>query len=347
MHKNDITFPFKRYQIQPVWRADRPQKGRYREFYQCDADIIGSDSLLNEYELILVIDEVFSKLGLKVLIQINNRKILSGVAELMQMPERIIDLTVAIDKLDKIGVEKVEEELSNKGFSNEALNKLRPLFNLHGSNNDKLNSLESLLSTSEVGLLGIAEVRRMLSFVSNSELNSCKLELEITLARGLNYYTGAIFEVKVADERSSFTSSICGGGRYDDLTGIFGLPNMSGVGISFGADRIYDVLEEAKLFKDDAFVSTKVLVINFGGDDLSYALKITSLLRGAGVNTELYPDDAKIKKQMGYADSLAIPFVIIAGSDERNANEVTIKDMRKGEQVIIAFAELVNYLKNN
>ncbi len=347
MHKNDITFPFKRYQIQPVWRADRPQKGRYREFYQCDADIIGSDSLLNEYELILVIDEVFSKLGLKVLIQINNRKILSGVAELMQMPERIIDLTVAIDKLDKIGVEKVEEELSNKGFSNEALNKLRPLFVLKGSNDDKLNSLESLLSTSEVGLKGIAEVRRMLSFVSNSELNSCKLELEITLARGLNYYTGAIFEVKVADERSSFTSSICGGGRYDDLTGIFGLPNMSGVGISFGADRIYDVLEEAKLFKDDAFVSTKVLVINFGGDDLSYALKITSLLRGAGVNTELYPDDAKIKKQMGYADSLAIPFVIIAGSDERNANEVTIKDMRKGEQVIIAFAELVNYLKNN
>ena len=347
MHKNDITFPFKRYQIQPVWRADRPQKGRYREFYQCDADIIGSDSLLNEYELILVIDEVFSKLGLKVLIQINNRKILSGVAELMQMPERIIDLTVAIDKLDKIGVEKVEEELSNKGFTNEALNKLRPLFNLHGSNNDKLNSLESLLSTSEVGLLGIAEVRRMLSFVINSELNSCKLELEITLARGLNYYTGAIFEVKVADERSSFTSSICGGGRYDDLTGIFGLPNMSGVGISFGADRIYDVLEEAKLFKDDAFVSTKVLVINFGGDDLSYALKITSLLRSAEVNTELYPDDAKIKKQMGYADSLAIPFVIIAGSDERNANEVTIKDMRKGEQTKIAFAELVNYIKNN
>ncbi len=345
MHQNEITFPFKRYQIQPVWRADKPQKGRYREFYQCDADVIGSTSLLNELELIELFDEVFSNLGLGVKIQINNRKILSGIAEILGEAERIIDITVAIDKLDKIGVDKVKAEMLSKGVSENAVNSLQPLLAFTGSHDDKLELLKKMLQSSEVGITGVAEIEEIFGYAKALSFKKVKLEFEMTLARGLNYYTGAIFEVKVDDARSSFTSSICGGGRYDDLTGIFGLNGMSGVGVSFGADRIYDVLEEAGLFPPDATLSTKVLIVNFGGDDVAYGLEILRTLRNNSIYTELYPDAVKKKKQMGYADARNIPFVILAGSDERNAREVTLKNMSDGTQQKIKLDQLADLLK--
>jgi histidyl-tRNA synthetase len=344
MHQNEITFPFKRYQIQPVWRADRPQKGRYREFYQCDADVIGTTSLLNEVELIELFDEVFSLLGLKVKVLINNRKILSGIAEILGEADKIIDITVAIDKLDKIGVDNVKEELQQKGVSNSAINQLDPFLNFKGNHTEKIELLSGMLSDSEAGLKGIAEIQEIFGYTSTLVYKSMSLELDITLARGLNYYTGAIFEVKVDDDRSSFTSSICGGGRYDDLTGIFGLPNMSGVGISFGADRIYDVLEEIGLFPEEASVSTKVLIVNFGGEEIPYALEILRKLRAENISTELYPDSVKMKKQMSYADDRKIPFVLLTGSDERNAKEVTIKNMQTGDQRKVSFNEMVEAL---
>ena len=345
MHQNEITFPFKRYQIQPVWRADKPQKGRYREFYQCDADVIGTTSLLNELELIELFDEVFHALGLKVKVQLNNRKILSGIAEIVGEADKIVDITVAIDKLDKIGIDKVKVEMLSKGVSESAVNSLQPLLEFSGSHNQKLELLKSMLHTSEIGMKGIAEVEEIFGYTKTLDFKNVNLEFEITLARGLNYYTGAIFEVKVDDVRSSFTSSICGGGRYDDLTGIFGLSGMSGVGVSFGADRIYDVLEEAGLFPNDATQSTKVLIVNFGGEDVSYALEILRTLRQNSVFVELYPDAVKMKKQLGYADARNIPFVILAGSDERNAHEVTLKNMSEGTQQKINLDQLADLLK--
>ncbi len=344
MNRNDITFPFKRYQIQPVWRADRPQKGRYREFYQCDADVIGSNSLLNEVELIEIINEVFSKLGVVVTIKINNRKILSGIAEVIGEKEKIIDITVAIDKLDKIGVDGVNKELQEKGISQTALIKLQPLISFKGNNNEKLDLLKKLLSDSEIGKKGIDEIDYLFEKISNIEHRMSNVELDITLARGLNYYTGAIIEVKVNEPNSTFTGSICGGGRYDDLTGIFGLPDVSGVGISFGADRIYDVLEELKLFPDSASASTRVLVVNFGEEEENYALQITRKLREAGINTELYPDAAKLKKQFAYADAKKIPFVITAGKDEIIKGIVSLKNMSSGEQYALTLIEAIEKL---
>lgn len=332
MHRNEIIFPFKRYQIQPVWRADRPQKGRYREFYQCDADVIGSNSLLNEVELIQIIVEVFSKLGVGVTIKINNRKILSGIAEVIGEKEKIVDITVAIDKLDKIGADGVNKELQEKGISNSAIEKLQPLISFKGNNEDKLVLLKKLLADSEIGKKGIEEVETIFSIHSSLAPRPLSLELEITLARGLNYYTGAIIEVKVNHADSTFTGSLCGGGRYDDLTGIFGLPDVSGVGISFGADRIYDVLEELNLFPDFTGASTKVLVINFGGEEENHALQVARQLREAGINTELYPDAAKLKKQFAYADAKKIPFVVAAGKDEIEKGIVSLKNMSSGEQ---------------
>ncbi|MFN8153686.1 MAG: histidine--tRNA ligase [Bacteroidia bacterium] len=345
MHQNEITFPFRRYQIQPVWRADRPQKGRYREFYQCDADIIGTDSLLCELELMQLLEDVFTALDLQVKVLINNRKILSGIAEVLGEAERIIDITVAIDKLDKIGVEKVKEELREKGVSQKAIDGLQPLLEFQGDSAAKLNLLKGILADSETGMKGIAEVEELFSYAKEFSFTHIRYELDITLARGLNYYTGAIFEVKVDDPRSSFTSSICGGGRYDDLTGIFGLPNMSGVGISFGADRICDVLEEAKLYPEAGAVSTKLLVVNFGGEDLPYALQLVDKARKAGINAELYPDAAKLKKQFSYADARKIPFVIVAGSEERTAGNVVLKNMQAGTQETMSADTFLNHLK--
>lgn len=344
MNRNDITFPFKRYQIQPVWRADRPQKGRYREFYQCDADVIGSNSLLNEVELIEIINEVFSKLKLGVTIKINNRKILSGIAEVIGEKDKIIDITVAIDKLDKIGVDGVNKELQEKGISQTAFIKLQPLITFKGNTTEKLALLKWVLADSEIGKKGIEELEYIFEKISNVEHRMSNVELDITLARGLNYYTGAIIEVKVNEPNSTFTGSICGGGRYDDLTGIFGLPDVSGVGISFGADRIYDVLEELKLFPDSASTSTKVLVTNFGEAEENYALKITRQLREAGINTELYPDATKLKKQFAYADSKKIPFVITAGKDEIEKGIVALKNMSNGEQYALTLSEAIEKL---
>ncbi|HQF28712.1 MAG TPA: ATP phosphoribosyltransferase regulatory subunit, partial [Bacteroidia bacterium] len=318
---------------------------RYREFYQCDADVIGTTSLLNELELIELFDEVFNNLGLGVKVQINNRKILSGIAEILGEAERIIDITVAIDKLDKIGVDKVKAEMLSKGVSESAVNSLQPLLEFSGTHDQKLELLKKMLQSSEIGMKGIAEIEEIFGYTKALAFKKVNLEFEMTLARGLNYYTGAIFEVKVDDARSSFTSSICGGGRYDDLTGIFGLNGMSGVGISFGADRIYDVLEEAGLFPADATLSTKVLIVNFGGEDLAYSLEILRTLRNNSVYTELYPDAVKMKKQMGYADARNIPFVILAGSDERNSREVTLKNMSDGTQQKIKLDQLADLLK--
>lgn len=347
MHQNEITFPFKRYQIQPVWRADRPQKGRYREFYQCDADVIGSTSLLNEVELIQIIDEVFSKLNIGVAIKINNRKILSGIAEIIGEADKIIDITVAIDKLDKIGIEKVNEELKSKGLSEKAIQQIQPLMSLKGSNEEKLFALENFLSTSEIGKKGIEEIKSIL-FYSNLEPGTLNFEpeLDITLARGLNYYTGAIIEVKVDDKRSTFTNSVLGGGRYDDLTGIFGLPNVSGVGISFGVDRIYDVMEEMKLFEQLNLQSssTKILFVNFGADEEKHCLQLVSKVRAAGINAELYPDNAKMKKQMSYADAKKIPFVAIVGSDEMKEQKIMLKNMVSGEQEKVSLEECIQRL---
>ena len=346
MHQNDITFPFKRYQIQPVWRADKPQKGRYREFYQCDVDVIGSNSLLNEVELIQIIDIIFEKLGIKVIIKINNRKILSGIAEIIGAPEKLIDITVAIDKLEKIGIDKVIEELSNKGISKEAIDKLYPIINLKGTNSEKVIQLKSIFNSSDTGLKGVEEVETIFNYIKELNLNT-EIELDLSLARGLNYYTGAIFEVKAKDVA---IGSICGGGRYDDLTGIFGLSNVSGVGISFGADRIYDVLSELKLFPENTDATTQLMFVNFGNAEEKYCLNLISRLRKANIAAEIYPDQSKMKKQMSYADSKKIPFVVLVGSEEMLSGTLTLKNMKSGEQLKVSYEELIQLIlkdKNN
>ncbi len=340
-HREELQLPFKRYQIQPVWRADRPQKGRYREFYQCDADVVGSDSLLNEVELMQIVDTVFTKFGVRVCIKINNRKILTGIAEVIGEAEKIVDITVAIDKLDKIGLEKVNEELRNDGISEEALEKLQPIISLSGSNEEKLEVISQVLAGSETGLKGVEETRFILDTLKAVGLNN-EIELDLTLARGLNYYTGAIFEVKALDTPMG---SITGGGRYDNLTGIFGLPGLSGVGISFGADRIYDVLNALDLYPKEAVNSTQVLFINFGETETAYCLPIVGKLRQAGIRSEIFPDKAKMKKQMSYANAKNIPFVVLAGENEMAAGKVTLKNMESGEQTLVTVEELIAAVK--
>ena len=340
-HREELQLPFKRYQIQPVWRADRPQKGRYREFYQCDADVVGSDSLLNEVELMQIVDTVFTKFGVRVCIKINNRKILTGIAEVIGEAEKIVDITVAIDKLDKIGLEKVNEELRNDGISEEAIEKLQPIISLSGSNEEKLEVISQVLAGSETGLKGVEETRFILDTLKAVGLNN-EIELDLTLARGLNYYTGAIFEVKALDTPMG---SITGGGRYDNLTGIFGLPGLSGVGISFGADRIYDVLNALDLYPKEAVNSTQVLFINFGETETAYCLPIVGKLRQAGIRSEIFPDKAKMKKQMSYANAKNIPFVVLAGENEMVAGKVTLKNMESGEQTLVTVEELIATVK--
>jgi histidyl-tRNA synthetase len=343
-HQHEITFPFKRYQIQPVWRADRPQKGRYREFYQCDADVIGSTSLINEVELVQLIDDVFTQLKVPAIIKINNRKILSGIAELIGEKEKIVTITVAIDKLDKIGVDGVNKELSENGINDVAIQKLQPLIEFKGTTLEKLNFLKQLLKDFETGLKGIEELETIINTVAICNLQSAICELDITLARGLNYYTGAIFEVKA--NAGTFTSSISGGGRYDDLTGVFGLPNMSGVGISFGADRIYDVLNELNLFPESVTASTKILFVTFGEAEQNYCLPLLAKVRKAGINAEVYPDaGAKMKKQMGYADDKKIPFVALVGGDEMQSGFLSLKDMTTGIQEKLAIDAIIEKLK--
>ena len=337
MHRDEITFPFKRYQIQPVWRADRPQKGRYREFYQCDADVVGSDSLLNEVELMQIVDTVFSRFGIRVCIKINNRKILTGIAEVIGEAEKIVDITVAIDKLDKIGLDNVNEELRNDGISEDAIEKLQPIISLSGTNDEKLEVIAKVLEGSEVGLKGVEETKFILDTLKTLGLNN-EIELDLTLARGLNYYTGAIFEVKALDTPMG---SITGGGRYDNLTGIFGLPGLSGVGISFGADRIYDVLGALDLYPKEAVNATQVLFINFGEKETAYCLPIVSAARAAGIRTEIFPDKAKMKKQMSYANAKNIPFVVLAGENEMAQGKVTLKNMETGEQTLVTAEELI------
>lgn len=341
MHRDELQLPFKRYQIQPVWRADRPQKGRYREFYQCDADVVGSDSLLNEVELMQIVDTVFTKFGVRVCIKINNRKILTGIAEVIGEAEKIVDITVAIDKLDKIGLEKVNEELRNDGISEEAIEKLQPIISLSGSNEEKLEVISQVLAGSETGLKGVEETRFILDTLKAVGLDN-EIELDLTLARGLNYYTGAIFEVKALDTPMG---SITGGGRYDNLTGIFGLPGLSGVGISFGADRIYDVLNALDLYPKEAVNSTQVLFINFGETETAYCLPIVGKLRQAGIRSEIFPDKAKMKKQMSYANAKNIPFVVLAGENEMAAGKVTLKNMESGEQTLVTVEELIATVK--
>ncbi len=335
-HQNEIVFPFKRYQIQPVWRADRPQKGRYREFYQCDVDVIGSKSLLSEVELVDIVARVFAKLGISVTLKMNNRKILFGIAESIGHADKMIEITVAIDKLDKIGLDNVKAELRERGIDDEAIAKLQPILELSGTNEEKLSKLSEVIGTSETGMLGIEEMR---TIFSNVEALGIALtpELDLSLARGLNYYTGAIFEVKANDFA---IGSISGGGRYDDLTGIFGMPGMSGVGISFGADRIYDVMLGLNLFPEELACSTKVLFTNFGDAEQTASMRLIGQLRDKGIAAEIYPDQGKMKKQMEYANRRAIPYVVIIGSDELAAGEATIKDMRSGEQRKVSFAEL-------
>lgn len=342
-HQNEITFPFRRYQIQPVWRADRPQKGRYREFFQCDADVIGSDSLFNEFELVKIIDKVFGELGIQITVKLNNRKILAGIAEYIGFADKIIDITTAIDKLDKIGLEKVKEELMERGLTAKAIEALQPVLMLHGSEREKLASLRNTLQTSPTGLKGIVEMEEVFTLLESSPAN-CKVELDLTLARGLNYYTGAIIEVKANDVAMG---SICGGGRYDDLTGIFGLPGVSGVGISFGADRIYDVMQELGLFPDDVLTFSKVLLVNFGTEEQEYAQKVLFKLRDAGISCELYPEAAKMKKQMQYADKNQIPFVIIIGKNEMETGQLAVKNMKTGEQALMDTEAVINYLNKN
>ena len=340
-HRNELQFPFKRYQIQPVWRADRPQKGRYREFYQCDADVVGSDSLLNEVELISLVDEVFARFGINIVIKLNNRKILSGIAEVIGAPEKIIDITVAIDKIDKIGIENVNAELQEKGLSQEAIDTLQPLLQLSGSNTEKLASLATLLSESEIGKKGIEELQFVIDNATLLGLNST-LELDVSLARGLNYYTGSILEVKAKDVA---IGSITGGGRYDNLTGVFGLDGVSGVGISFGADRIFDVLNALNLYPEGTCASTKVIFTNFGNTEAKASLKHIMKLRKAGISAEIYPDNAKMKKQMGYADSNKIPFVAIVGETELAEDKITLKNMNDGSQELLSIDEVINRLK--
>ncbi len=335
-HRNEITFPFKRFQIQPVWRADRPQKGRYREFYQCDADVIGSDSMMNEYELILIIKEVFRRLGLKTVTKLNNRKILAGIAEIAGVGERITDITVEIDKLEKTGVDSVVASLIQKGIPGSAIDTIMPLLTMQGDVPERLDLLERIFAPSETGLKGIAEMRELFAYMTDDESGS--VELDLSLARGLNYYTGAIIEVKSLDIE---IGSICGGGRYDNLAGIFGMEGVSGVGISFGADRIYDVMQQAGLFPPFSKTGTRVLIVNFGGRELGYALEIARQLRSRGVNAELFPDAIKLRKQFSYADSRHIPEVLIAGADEISAGEVTLRDMGSGTQSRLKKDELL------
>ncbi len=341
MHRDEIQLPFKRYQIQTVWRADRPQKGRYREFYQCDADIVGSDSLLNEVELVQIMDTVFLRLGIRVQIKINNRKLLSGIAEIVGEAEKIVDITVAIDKLDKIGLDKVNEELRTDGISEEAIAKLQPVITLSGSNEEKLKVMEDFLASSEVGMKGIEELRFILNAASQVDLKN-ELQLDLTLARGLNYYTGAIFEVKALDTPMG---SITGGGRYDNLTGIFGMPGISGVGISFGADRIYDVLNTLDLYPKEITTDTQLLFINFGEKETCYCLPVVAKARQNGIRTEMFPDAAKMKKQMAYANANAIPYVALAGDDEIQKGVVTLKNMETGEQKQVTPEQLIEIVK--
>ena len=337
MHREELQMPFKRYQIQPVWRADRPQKGRYREFYQCDADVVGSDSLLNEVELMQIVDTVFTRFGINVQIKINNRKILTGLAEVIGEAEKIVDITVAIDKLDKIGLDNVNEELRTAGISEAAIEKLQPIIALTGSNDEKLKVIAEVLAESEIGLKGVEETTIILDTLKQVGLKN-EIQLDLTLARGLNYYTGAIFEVKALDTPMG---SITGGGRYDNLTGIFGMPGLSGVGISFGADRIFDVLNTLNLYPEDAVAATQLLFINFGEKETAYCMPIAAKARMAGVRTELYPDSAKMKKQMSYANAKHIAYVALAGENEMNEGMVTLKNMLTGEQKMVTPEEMI------
>ena len=339
-HQNEINFPFKRYQMQPVWRADRPQKGRYREFYQCDVDVIGSNSLLNEVELVQIINDVFDRLKINTVVKINNRKILAGIAEAIGEANRMIDITVAIDKLDKIGQEKVNAELIDKGISRSAVEKLQPILELEGNTVEKLYQIEKVIGETVIGVKGIAEMRAMFGYLGNIKLQT-EVELDLTLARGLNYYTGAIFEVKAKDVQ---IGSICGGGRYDDLTGIFGLPNVSGVGVSFGAERIYDVLVQQNAFPAESLETTKAMFVNFGKKEEAYCLPVLAMLRKNGINAEIFPESTKMKKQMNYANKKEIPFVILAGDNEIEAQKFTLKNMETGEQQLLNTEELIKIL---
>ncbi len=339
-HREELTFPFKRFQIQPVWRADRPQKGRYREFYQCDADVVGSNSLIYEAELIEMIDEAFQLFKIPVIIKLNNRKILAGIAELIGEIERIIDITVAIDKLDKIGLDNVNSELLGKGISQAAIDKLQPILGLQGSNTEKLEILKTVLTSSSVGLKGIAELEEVFGYIQSAQIH-CSVELDLTLARGLNYYTGAILEVKAKDVDMG---SISGGGRYDNLTGIFGLPDVSGVGFSFGADRIYDVLSQLDLFPKESSSGTSLLFVSFDEKGLNYCLPLLRKVRRAGIASEIYPDGSKLKKQMSYANSNQIPFVAIVGDSEMEVNKVMLKNMETGEQALYSIDDVIKQL---
>ena len=341
MNRGNLSFPFKRFQIQPVWRADKPQKGRYREFYQCDVDVVGSDSLLNEVELIQIVDEVYRRLKINVVLKINNRKILSGIAEVIGEADKLVDITVAIDKLDKIGVENVNAELREKGVSEAGIEKLQPIINMTGSNDDKLNVIADVLKSSEIGLKGVEELRTILRYVKMLNV-ATEVEIDLTLARGLNYYTGAIFEVKAKDV---VIGSITGGGRYDNLTGVFGLDGMSGVGISFGADRIYDVLNQLDLYPQELLASTQILFATFGENEFNFALNLLKEVRNNGISAEIYPEPVKMKKQMSYADNKAIPYVAIVGETEMAENKVMLKNMVTGEQQLIGIAEVVSILK--
>jgi histidyl-tRNA synthetase len=340
MHREELQLPFKRYQIQPVWRADRPQKGRYREFYQCDADIVGSDSLLNEVELMQIVDTVFTRFGIRVQIKINNRKILSGIAEVIGAADKIVEITVAIDKLDKIGIDNVNAELREDGLSEEQISKLQPIISLSGTNEEKLKTIAQVLASSETGVKGVEETRYILNHLDAVGLQN-EIQLDLTLARGLNYYTGAIFEVKALDVEMG---SITGGGRYDNLTGIFGLPGLSGVGISFGADRIYDVLNTLDLYPKDSMNATQILFINFGEKETAYCLPIIKKVRVQGISAEIFPDAAKMKKQMAYANAKHIPFVALAGENEINEGKITLKNMETGEQQMVTPEELISLI---
>ena len=342
MHREELQLPFKRYQVQPVWRADRPQKGRYREFYQFDGDVVGSDSLLNEVELMQIVDTVFSRFGVRVQIKINNRKILSGIAEVIGAADKIVDITVAIDKLDKIGIDNVNAELREDGLSDEQIEKLQPIIMLEGTNEDKLNTIAEVLASSDTGLKGVEETRYILSTLKSLTTLNNELQLDLTLARGLSYYTGAIFEVKALDTPMG---SISGGGRYDNLTGIFGMPGLSGVGISFGVDRIYDVLNALDLYPKDSLNTTQLLFINFGEKETAYCLPIAAKVRDAGIRTEIFPDASKMKKQMSYANAKQIPFVALAGENEIAKGKVTLKNMATGEQSLVSTDELIEKIK--
>jgi len=341
-HQSEIVFPFKRYQIQPVWRADRPQKGRYREFYQCDVDVIGSNSLINELELVQIVDDVFGKLGLSVVVKINNRKVLSGIAEVSGHADKLIDITVAIDKIDKIGIDAVKEELYSKGIDEDAVAIIEPILTLSGATEDKLTRMSDILSCSEIGLKGVEELKELFGLIESAGV-ACEVELDLSLARGLNYYTGAIFEVK---SKETSMGSICGGGRYDDLTGIFGLKGVSGVGISFGADRIYDVISTLDRFPKDAVEGTKVLFTNMGDKEMRYAIPLVKILREAGIASEIYPDQVKLKKQFDYADKRGIPFLAIIGEEEITNSKISLKNLSTGEQKVIDKEDIINSFKN-